>query len=197
MRKSLLWIFLIAPFCNISAQGIFRDLTVVQFGDSILINWTLTAGNTCFDMYLQRSDAGAEFETVYSVGGVCGGVDDQYYDFIDFEMLESGVWYQYRVSASNETYISDTAEITFIDAGAAVLFIYPNPAGEIIQLTVDNALNPSFLVEIYSAAGEIVLLQQFPGNLISIPTIGIPKGMYHINVTTRQGEVYSTPVIVL
>ena len=95
--KSILLILFFAVTTSASAQSLFKDLTVVQFGDSMLINWTLTAGSTCFDMHLKRAGQDTEFEDIFTVGGVCGGASDQYYDYVDNQNLVSGTTYQYFV----------------------------------------------------------------------------------------------------
>lgn len=185
--------FLLMPAIG---QGIFRDLTAVQFGDSILLNWTLTAGNTCFDMHLQRAEDDMVFSEIYSVGGVCGGTQNQYYDFIDNEWLRSGTQYAYKVTASNDTYTSDTVMLTFIDAGKNHLFIFPNPADATVNITVDNQYTPTFLCEVYDMRGAATWVGQRNQNAFSLDISGWLPGLYLIKITTRDGRFFSTPLIV-
>lgn len=194
--KPALLLILACWMSNLSAQGIFRDVTAVQYGDSILLNWTLTAGNTCFDMYLQRSDDGSDFETVYAVGGVCGGADDQYYDFIDNEALKSGVNYAYRVTASLNTYISDTVNLTFVDAGNRDVFVHPNPASTTLQITIDNAYTPTFLYEVFTLDGKQVDIGQRAQNAFQLDTESWQPATYLLKITTRDGLSFTTAFIV-
>lgn len=181
---------------NASAQGIFRDVTAVQYGDSILLNWTLTAGNTCFDMYLQRSADGSAFETVYAVGGVCGGVDDQYYDYIDSETLQSGVYYAYRVTGSLNTYISDTVTLTFVDAGNRALFVHPNPVQDMVGVTIDNTYTPTFLYEVFTIEGKHISIGQSAQNTFNLDAAAWTAGAYILKITTRNGESFAHTFIV-
>lgn len=177
-------------------QGIFRDLTAVQFGDSILLNWTLTAGNTCFDMQLKRAKEDLVFSEIYSVAGVCGGADDQFYDFIDSESLRSGTRYAYTVTASNDTYSSDTVTLTFIDAGNNDLFIFPNPADAAFTITVDNRYTPTFLCEVYDMRGTLCWVGQRSQNEFTLDIAGWLPGPYLVKITTRDGQYFSAPLIV-
>jgi hypothetical protein len=194
MRAILIACLMISA--TVRAQGVFRDVTAVQFGDSIMLNWTLTGGSTCFDMHLQRSDASNAFTTIFSVPGVCGGSSDQYYAFIDHEDLESGVTYQYRITASNDLYASDTVSITYIDAGGFTLFMYPNPANDFLAITIDNSLTPSFLVEVFDLSGRRTSISTYPSNLIQLPISELSPGVYNLLVTTREGEHYAADFIV-
>ena len=178
------------------AQSPFRDVTAAQFGDSILLNWTRTAGNTCFDMHLQRSDGTTPFTTVFSVPGICGGTQDQYYSLVDYEDLKSGITYQYRLTASNDAFISDSVLITYIDAGDRTLFVYPNPTKDHLELTIDNSLQPSFLIEVFDISGKRYSLSTYPSNLVTLPTSDLSPGIYNLIVTTRDGQKFASDFIV-
>lgn len=180
----------------VMAQAPFRDVTAVQYGDSILLNWTLAGGSTCFDMHLQRTDGSTPFTTVFSVPGVCGGSQDQFYSFVDSEDLQSGKTYQYRITASNDIYASDTVQITFIDAGDLTIFMYPNPADDHIEVTIDNSLTPSFLIEVFDIAGRRMSVSTYASNLVTLSTAGFCPGVYNMIVTTREGQQYAADFIV-
>ena len=194
--KSILLILFFAVTTSASAQSLFKDLTVVQFGDSMLINWTLTAGSTCFDMHLKRAGQDTEFEDIFTVGGVCGGASDQYYDYVDNQNLVSGTTYQYFVSASNGIYTSETVEILYVNAGDMQLFVYPNPTQTAIQVTVDNSFTPSFFVELFSVDGKLLQQTKEVNNLFTINTIHLLPSSYLLKITTEDGDVLAQQFIV-
>lgn len=195
--KKLLPLYLILCLAgNVSAQSPFKNLTVTQFGDSILVNWTLIGGSTCFDMHLKRAGQDTEFEDVFTVGGVCGGASDQYYDFIDNQNLISGTTYQYFVSASNGVYESETVEILYVNAGDVQLFVYPNPTQTEIQVTVDNKFTPSFFVELYTLEGKLLQQTKEVNNLFSINTLHLSPSNYLLKITTEDGDVLAQQFIV-
>lgn len=194
--KSILLILFFAVTTSASAQSLFKDLTVVQFGDSMLINWTLTAGSTCFDMHLKRAGQDTEFEDIFTVGGVCGGASDQYYDYVDNQNLVSGTTYQYFVSASNGIYTSETVEILYVNAGDMQLFVYPNPTQTAIQVTVDNSFTPSFFVELFSVEGKLIQQTKEVNNLFTINTVHLLPSSYLLKITTEDGDVLAQQFIV-
>ena len=194
--KSILLILFFAVTTSASAQSLFKDLTVVQFGDSMLINWTLTAGSTCFDMHLKRAGQDTEFEDIFTVGGVCGGASDQYYDYVDNQNLVSGTAYRYFVSASNGIYTSETVEILYVNAGDMQLFVYPNPTQTAIQVTVDNSFTPSFFVELFSVDGKLLQQTKEVNNLFTINTVHLLPSSYLLKITTEDGDVLAQQFIV-
>ena len=194
--KSILLILFFAVTTSASAQSLFKDLTVVQFGDSMLINWTLTAGSTCFDMHLKRAGQDTEFEDIFTVGGGCGGASDQYYDYVDNQNLVSGTTYQYFVSASNGIYTSETVEILYVNAGDMQLFVYPNPTQTAIQVTVDNSFTPSFFVELFSVDGKLLQQTKEVNNLFTINTVHLLPSSYLLKITTEDGDVLAQQFIV-
>lgn len=190
--------FFLAAFCYVGmqAQTVFKDLTAIQFGDSILVDWTLTGGNTCYDMYLMRADDGATFENIFSVSGVCGGTTDQYYNFIDSEGLTTGTTYSYKVTASNGTLESESVNIQYINAGDVQIFVYPNPTTSDINITIDNKYTPRFLVEFYGVNGQLLSKSLQFKNLFTLNTDQMAANPYLIKITTEDGIVFGQKIIV-
>jgi hypothetical protein len=180
----------------VSGQSMFKNLTVVQYGDSIRINWTLIAGNTCFDMHLMRSQNGSDFGEVFSVPGVCGGSEDQYYDFVDNNNLVSATTYEYMVTASNGLFASEVTGILYINAGDVSLFLFPNPTQSDIQVTVDNKFTPEFIVELYQADGKLIQTTRETSNLFTINTSLLAPSGYLIKILTEDGDVIAQQFIV-
>lgn len=195
--KAILPILFLSFFAaSVTAQTPFRDLTVVQYGDSILINWTLTGGATCFDMHLLRAAPGSDFEQIYTISGVCGGATDQFYEFVDFDGLESGNTYEYKVTASNGTFSTNTVEIQYVNAGNQALLVYPNPTFSNFWVTIDNNYTPSFLVELYSMYGQLLFQTVRLQRLFEVETNNLTAGVYLLKITTENGELFSKQVIV-
>ncbi len=197
MARYLLLFLIVFSGYTITAQSVFTDLHAAQFGDSILIDWTLKGGSTCYDMQLMRSDDSIAFESLYAVGGVCGGTEDQYYSFVDHSGLISGTTYFYKVEASGGTISGETLQITFIDAGKFKLYLYPNPVDGRLTVTVDNRFNPSFLVELYSVQGNLLMRSIENQNLFSIDLGHLAGSPCMLMITTEDGAVFEGQVIVL
>ena len=196
MKKFLLITLFTAITLGLQSQNAFTDLTAMQFGDSILVNWTLKAGSTCFDMHLMRGTDSLVLEPVYSVGGVCGGSDDQYYSYVDHTGLQSPNLYYYRIEASGGLVESNIIHIQFIDAGKFSVYMYPNPSPENITVTIDNQFTPVFLVELYSLQGRLLMQEIEHQNLFTLSTSQLSASPYLLKVTTEDGAVFAQRLIV-
>lgn len=196
MKKLLLLLLTTSFLAGLRAQSVFSALTAVQFGDSIMISWTLKGGETCVDMFLMRSSDAKTFETVYSVGGVCGATTDQYYNYIDTTGLSSGITYYYQVIASGGVYKSEVVSIRYINAGNAQVFVYPNPVADDLLVTIDNQFTPSFLIECYTLHGELLIQTIQSVNLFTLHTQNLRAGPYLLKVTTEDGAVFGKKIIV-
>jgi len=182
---------------NLHAQAIFSDLTATQFGDSIFVNWTLKGGETCVNMHLQRSPDNIVFEDIFIVGGTCGAATDQYYDHYDAIELKNSITYYYRVTASNDFYISDTVHILYINAGDASIFVYPNPSDAEFNVTVDNLYIPPFLIQLYDIdSKQINYSQMIYANNFTMGKGVLASGVYLLKVTTEDRLVLTKQVVV-
>ncbi len=196
MRKIALLLLIGFLSFGVKAQVPFSDLTAIQFGDSIILDWTLDGGSTCFDMFLQRSEDGVNYENIFSVSGVCGGAIDQYYNHIDSEGLNSGITYSYRVSASGGAYISKEASILFISSGDVDVFVYPNPVSSQINITIDNKYHPRFLVELYNGEGKLIIKSLQYNNLFTLNVEPLASDGYVLKITTEDGMYFGQKIIV-
>jgi len=196
MKRTFSLLLAACCYVGLQAQTIFKDITAIQFGDSILIDWTLAGGFTCYDMYLMRSDDGSPFENIFSVSGVCGGTTDQYYNFVDSEGLTTGTTYSYKITASNGTLESKTVNIQYINAGDVQVFIYPNPTTSDINITIDNKYTPRFLVELYGVDGQLISQTLQYENLFTLNTSDMSANPYLLKITTEDGVVFGQKIIV-
>lgn len=182
---------------NLFSQSIFNELTAVQFGDSILINWTLKGGALCENMELQRSVDLENYEPIYIVAGACGATSDQYYNYIDSEDLKNATIYHYRVTASSDFFVSDTISLLFINAGNNQIFIYPNPSINDFNITVDNTYVPPFLIQIYDATGKQIngSSVQYANNFV-LNRGTLADGVYILKITTEDRLMINKPFVV-
>ncbi|HET8962460.1 MAG TPA: hypothetical protein VFM99_01085, partial [Chitinophagales bacterium] len=145
-----------AMFTSVKSQQIFDNLKASQIGDSILIQWTLLADYTCNDMLLQRSANDGCFKTIFSISGICGATENITYQYLDGSNLQSAQNYNYRISASTDFYISDTAKIIFNSTGNRDFVVFPNPASTDFTISINNNLRIPLHAEILSLDGKIL-----------------------------------------
>jgi hypothetical protein len=64
--------------------------------------------------------------------------------------------------------------------------IYPNPTADILHLSIEGNLDTSFLIQIYTLSGQLVLSQKANGASIDIEVQNLPKGTYFLSL--NKGE---------
>lgn len=182
---------------SLFSQSVFSDLTAVQFGDSILINWTLKGGALCENMELERSEDLQNYEQIFIVPGTCDATGDQFYNYIDSEDLKNATIYHYRVTASSGFFVSDTISLLFINAGSDQIFIYPNPSMDDFNITVDNGFVPPFLIQIYDASGKQINSSsvQYANNFV-LSKGTLADGVYILKITTEDRLIMNKSFVV-
>lgn len=71
--------------------------------------------------------------------------------------------------------------------------IYPNPAGDMVTVAVDNIVVPAIL-KVISSSGRVLLLKEFKGSVEDIDISGLKSGML-IFIVTTDGKVYSKVIV--
>lgn len=167
------------------SQNVFSDFNAHQFGDSVHIQWTLNAGNTCFDMQVERSVDGGLFAEIFTVPGLCGATEDLHYEFFDAEASAGPLFY--RITGSSGFYVSDTVKVNFIALENQDFIIFPNPASDVIQIGISAFLEQPFYVELYDVQSKV--LYSYTGNsyLQSINVQNIFSGFYFVKITDSKG----------
>ena len=93
-----------------------------------------------------------------------------------------------------------TATIAHTTSALNDIRIFPNPTtnGALIQFI--NPTDPAYEIAVYNAGGQTLIKKAYtsPGNdeIISLPLISLPKGIYVVNVTAK-GAVRKTQRIIL
>lgn len=154
----LLFLILVLPSLTNSqtADDILSKFFAVQQDDEVLIRWTITAGNTCEDTYIERSLDGISFERIGLIGGVCGSPDQPItYDFYDtmpvpnrlnIYRLELGL-YGYTLPQSAE----------FIVLNNMGYSLQPNPMGEKTTIIFQNPQEEQIRFFLYDMNGKTVM----------------------------------------
>jgi hypothetical protein len=68
---------------------------------------------------------------------------------------------------------------------ANAVSIYPNPAREYVTITADKSIQS---LDIYDAYGRIVYTQTNLGNVHTIDTSLLAKGMYHLHLNGLESQ---------
>ena len=174
---------------NMQAQSILKDFSGRQVSQqTIYLEWTTKAGNTCADLRIERSFENGAFEEVYRYNGICGETDkDQDYSYVD-TIMEGGK-YGYRINENNGDY-SDTLFVQAFTDGAAVV-AYPNPTGDWLYFRFTDKYKVPFDYTIYGTDGTIYKsgYNQLPQEAIDLRALG--SGLFRIIIYNSDDYVFS------
>lgn len=82
-----------------------------------------------------------------------------------------------------ETMVGTTAPVSQ-DSWVA----FPNPATDIVHLRLDSPLEQECQLLLFNANGQLLRQYTFTGQQFSLQRDGLPAGLYHLQLTSEQGQ---------
>ena len=76
------------------------------------------------------------------------------------------------------------------------LNIFPNPAMNEVNISLENYLGGDFDLKLYNSIGELILVQKINSNLKRIDTKEIPNGVYTISISNEKNTIVKKLMIV-
>lgn len=74
--------------------------------------------------------------------------------------------------------------------------VYPNPANQNITISLENADEENYSVEMYNCIGSLVMKTNIiPGSSNNISTSDLPNGIYFLNVTSGDTRISKKIII--
>lgn len=166
-------------------------LTTANLGQKItlpLINGasTLNAGESYLVVAGSLGDGGATNDLVVGTAGVSEAQTSFYLDLTD------NTWYYTTSTPMVRMNFDPTVSINEV-ANAFGLNVYPNPASDVINVTLNKEVAAS--ITIVDVTGKVVKTSTINGTSASINTTGLSNGVYYVNIT--DGTSVSTEKVVI
>jgi thiol-disulfide isomerase/thioredoxin len=99
--------------------------------------------------------------------------------------------------------ILDVAEViptTFVSIEeltlANAIQVYPNPAEDLVNVTIDATLKSAFSLTLHDMTGKIIQTQSITSSSNALDLVDLSPGMYFINVKTSDGNAITKRLIV-
>ena len=186
-------------------------LTLSDFHKTILLQSSIATDNSvnlawspyigiAFNTYnIYRSVNGANYELLTSVSSTntsyndtSANVVDNFYEYyISIEVASCGTDpFQSFELESNREFINPNLAIGENNWLKNAISIYPNPASELINISVLEGVEVHS-ISLYSALGQQILSVK---GLNSIDVSILPSGVYYMTIETNQGKVNKTLV---
>lgn len=163
----------------------FQSFTALLQNKDVVLQWK-TAMETNTDHYsIQRSLTGRDFQPLASVN-TSGNNQGSSYIYTDKSFAAGNVpaTLYYRIQETDRDGRQTTSNIAVIHGGHALrVTVYPNPAGNYLYMTADNAGMANEIL-VYDIKGS--LLKQWRNHSFSQPIniADLTKGTYLIKITT-------------
>lgn len=184
--KSGINIFLLVCLISNSlfSQSRAQELKVIQYKQSVVVNYIITAGSSCSGYQIQRSTDTTNFETIYDYSGICGELaKSQTITFTDENPKKNAINY-YRVFIPPTDY-SKITSVIYNDISEKGYILYENPIGDLLKMV---SLTKSKL-KIFNQTGGLVkeILSNEDGSY-SEDTSSLDSGLYYFSIEPATGQ---------
>ncbi len=190
-RQDRDWNYLKNIIINFSALNPTQVHITNQDGESVLLEWVnRTSEND--SILIQRGPSPTEWTQIARLAN-----DISEYTDTD---VETGETYYYRIVA----HFTDTTDLLSYPVAVTaslpnhlaeserteILHIYPNPAENMIQVSLSNGESVSVIV-LYNLKGQVIEKNTHQGNAVIVPVSHLEKGFYLLEVQTNKNTYHS------
>lgn len=169
------------------ADVILSQFFAVQVDDRVFMRWTITAGYTCEDTRIERSENGSVYERIGLIGGICGSPDQPVtYEFSDTVPLPNRPVY-YRLYLGQYGF-SSAQYVEFVRYNDRGFLLAPNPFRDQTRITFQNKFNEDHSLEIIDLKGSVVAELFSSGDSFHVPRGNLGPGAFYFRVS-RSGQV--------
>jgi hypothetical protein len=168
----------------------YAKFNIQQVDNRIKLSWeTATESNNDF-FRVERSPDGIQFSPIGTVKGNLNSISSKKYAFIDDKPLAGKNHYRLaQVDLNGRTQYSKILSINFFTSLSTT--IYPNPASDVLQVSVKPSARSAISIEIIGANGSKVYqrnnIMVVSNNTISVPVMNLQKGWYLMKVSSPMG----------
>ena len=193
MRKFMIVCFLFTfQFSGIAQNTVrfFEGNRISQ--SSIQLNWITTAGSTCSDLFIERSEDLSSFNEVYRHSGVCGSTSEELsYFWVDSDALPGISYYRIQEALGQFT---DTIEV-LNPIGNDEVIMFPNPASNEVSIYRTNPDAKISSLIIYDLRGKVIMQTEIPNQLTNINTSNLIDGMYFFHYVSSAFKITKKVII--
>ncbi len=138
------------------ADAALSKFFAIQRDDEILLRWTIRAGNTCEDTYVERSLDGEQFKRIGLIGGICGSPDNPItYEFYDTAPAPNRINY-YRLELGYYGYTSPQ-QAEFIVLNEQGYSLQQNPMKDKTTIVFQNGTDDEYRFILHDMNGRRVM----------------------------------------
>jgi hypothetical protein len=173
------------------------DLTVSEFKNRILLQWSTSTEVNASHFIVERSINGTEYEEVGNVPAVGNSNVIQHYQFTDISSFKGIIYYRLRMVDIDATFANSkvvTINAKDIDP-LSIDIISISFHSDMLQMIVNATDDKQLKVMITDAAGRVIHRHQSivtRGNNSIVKTVVASRGIYYATFLTEDGNVTKT-----
>ena len=177
------------------ADEVLYKFFAVRQGETVYMRWTITAGNTCEDTYIERSADGIYYERIGLIGGICGNPNQAVtYEFTDTLPLINQLAY-YRLELGFYGY-SSAREVEFTRFNEDGFLLAPNPFSDFTRLAFENDEENEHELIISDMQGRTVQKMTSMGSEFIILRLDMNSGVYFFRIANSDQVLYKGKLVV-
>ena len=170
-----------------------EDVVIVfnatEFNNKVLLNWTISQGNTCNGIDVFRSVDGVNYLKIGDIEGVCGSTAESIdYNLTDLFPVKNEVNH-YRLGLGGLGY-SYSVKVEIIDIAANSYQIRPHPISENAQLLFNNDSSKEADLNVYNGKGELIFQKSTNSSWFELNVLStFPSGLYYFRLNVNENEI--------
>ena len=176
------------------ADAVLSRFFAVQVEETVFLRWTITAGNTCEDTYIERSSDGISYERIGLIGGICGSPDQAMtYEFTDTMPYYNRITY-YRLELGYFGY-SSPQKVEILRYNKDGIFLGPNPFDDQARLAFINEDGLEYKLLLSNTQGLTIRKLTTSDDEFIISGSGLSTGLYIFRLFSEEKLIYTGKLI--
>ena len=187
MRTFLLSIGILLSTSSLAQHPFMSRFTATIVGDGIYLEWTLTAGNTCQGIRIERAAPGEAFKEVGNIEGICGSIDrDEDFTFLDNTPI-GGIQNRYRLLLGLSGYTEEIS-IQYFNVGEEGFLLAQSEDG--IRLISDRNDLVNKELALYDSKGVELQRMSLSDRETRLSTLALQQGAYILVVFDTSEAIF-------
>jgi hypothetical protein len=188
---------------NLNSSGtlpiILSSFTATLNQDVVNLAWTTSMEVNASHIGIQRSvDAGAHWSTIGTLPAKNNTTTPTNYTFADNKPAPGASEYRLQLVDLDGKYTYSSVR-TVRNGLIGGVSVFPNPAHDIVNVTLGGNANENLFVRLYNQSGQLLILKNVAnagGTTVALPVAGYPAGNYVIVVNSADGAKQVSNVLI-
>ena len=170
---------------NTYSQSRVQELTATQYNQNIVINYLISAGNTCSGYQILKSNDSLNFSVIYDYAGICGESSKAQNIIFNDERPEKNKKNYYKILIQPSDY-SPVISLFYTDFSEKGYILMQNPVTNNLSILSNSN---SAILKIYNQVGNLTLsLNPNEQGLYQEDITALANGIYYFVIETSKGN---------